>query len=125
MAADSPINITFEVKFKPSDHFFLSDLVWLDRIILPCPVLSFGINIYPGVFVNIFWVINLDQIAPGSQTLKQRSASLQSEHNITWKTNELSSLRNDLLLPPSIVTVVTLCQSGGGFSGGIILPSIL
>ena len=50
--------------------------------------------------------------------------SLATSEN-TWKTNELSSFRNDLLFPPSIVTVVTLCQSGGGFSGGTTLPSIL
>ena len=69
-----------------------SHLVWLHRIVLPGPVLSLGVDVYPDVLIHVLRVVNFYQIAPWSQTLNTILNvfidPLEDRIITTWKTKE-------------------------------------
>ena len=49
--------------------FYSDHLVWLHRIVLPGPMLSLGVDVYPDVLIHVLGVINFYKITSGSQAL--------------------------------------------------------
>ena len=58
-----------------SQSISLLHLVWLHWIVLPCPMLSLGVDVYPDVLIHILRVVNFYKIASGSQTLEHREVT--------------------------------------------------
>ena len=49
--------------------FFSTHLVWLHWIVLPGPMLSLGVDVYPDVLIHVLGVVNFYKITSGRQAL--------------------------------------------------------